>query len=70
MTKRYDPELRWDYCYDEPHAVMTHVTNGMWVKYSDYEALKSKLDAFMLEHAPKEMTPDQLRKYSEHQRSV
>lgn len=34
------------------------------------DALQAKLDALMLEFTPDEMTQDQLRKYSEHQRPI
>lgn len=33
-------------------------------------ALQAKIDELMLEFTPDEMTPDQLHKYSEHQRPV
>lgn len=36
----------------------------------DAGALQAKIDELMLEFVPNEMTPDQLRKYSEHQRPV
>lgn len=36
----------------------------------DAAALQAKIDELMLEFTPDEMTPDQLRKYSEHQRPI
>ena len=73
MIKCYSPTLDWGCCYyegDQPDAVMQEVRHGEWVALSDYEALQAKLEALMLEFTPNEMTPDQLRKWSEHQRLV
>jgi hypothetical protein len=72
-VKRYSPTLDWAGCYyecDQPDAVMYECKYGDYVALRDYEALQAKIDELMLEFTPDEMTPDQLRKYSEHQRPV
>ena len=65
--KRYSQKL---VLADVPQPCMVEDSAGMWVQYRDYQALEAKLDAFMLEYEPESMTPDQLRKWSEHQRPV
>ena len=67
-------------CYyegDMPSTIMEVCSYGSYVHESDYDALlaaykalQAKLDAFMLEHEPNAMSPEQIQRWSAHQKPL